>query len=301
MNTAIPLSVGVIQGLILVWPVLALALAYRLFDFPDISVEGSFLLGGAAFAVAAQAHWHPLAACAAAMLAGGLLGMTTGFIHSSLRLNKFLAGILVTAVAYSLALRVMGASNIGLLSYLGFFDWVRPINAKFHVGTHDVASLMLLAGILAILLTLLRLWFRARQGIKMRAASIGGTFAENAGLKRTAWLMAGLALTNALSGFGGALISMRQGFADISMNQGIIILALAALSLGERLMPRRSLHTVNFVLLSAVAGSVVYQVIVVYTIRVGVNPSDIKLITAAVVLGAICMRRPEQRLLSSEE
>jgi putative tryptophan/tyrosine transport system permease protein len=147
----------------------------------------------------------------------------------------------------------------------------------------------------------LYVWFQTRVGVKMRAASIGGTFAKNANLDRSGWLIAGLALTNAFCGLGGALLSMRQGFADISMNQGILILSLAALSLGERLLPPRNLDAVSFVLLSAITGSIIYQVIVVYTIRAGVNTSDIKLITAALVLGAIWLKRADQRLLTSEE
>lgn len=301
MNSGVPLSVGVIQGLIMVWPVLAFALSYRLLQFPDITVEGSFLIGAAVFGVAAKAGWSPIVASAAGMLAAGFLGAITGFLHAQMKINKFLAGILVSAAAYSIALRFMGASNIGLLSYQSFFEWIQPLNKALSSGSYDVAALVLLSAMTIVFGSVIYCWFHSRAGTKMRAASIGGTFAMNARIERLQWLMGGLALTNAFSGLGGALLSMRQGFADISMNQGVLILALAALSVGERIIPARKVAAVTFVLLSAIFGSMLYQVIVVYTIRAGVNTSDIKLITAVLVLAAIWLGRRDEPLLTSEE
>lgn len=285
------LSSGLLQGLVLVWPVLALAIAYRLFRFPDISVEGSFLLGAASFAVLARLQFHPLLAIAGGVVAGALVGSGTALLHGRFGINKFLAGILITSACYSIALRLMSGSNVGLLGYPGLFDLAEPFSRVLPATWPQVGDLVLCLAILAGCLLILSAAMRSRSGLKLRAGAIGGRFARNAGLSHTHSLVLGLATTGAISAFGGVLMSMRQGFADIGMNQGVLVLALASLSLGEGVLPSKKLDGLTFVLLAATSGSILYQILVLCTIKAGLNTADIKLITAALVLLIVCLRK----------
>lgn len=294
-----PLSIGILQGLILAWPVLALAIAFRLFQFPDISVEGSFLVGAATFAMLAQHYCHPAVAIMAGVCSGALVGASSALLHAWFGINKFLSGILVTSACYTLALRLMGSSNIGLLNYPGVFTWADSAQQAAPSLSKDTVSTLLCGMILLGSLGILFIAFRSRMGLKLRAAAVGGRFAVNAGLHHTVGLIAGLALTGAISAFGGALISMRQGFADLSMNQGVLVLALAGLSIGEAVLPAKRLPALALTLLAGVVGSMGYQVIVAFTIRIGFDSADLKIITSIVVVIAVCLRK--DRFLSSSE
>ena len=262
----VPLDIGLIMGLLLAWAVMALALAFRLLDFPDLTVEGSLSLGGAVFAVLHKGGAPMPVAMVCAILSGGVAGALTGFIHIRFKLNKFLAGIIVIAIAYSLSLRIMGASNIGLLQATSVFDFVEPLNKAFP-GSFHFGTIVLLVAFVILGSFLILYGLSTRHGIRLRVAGSNPDYARALGINVPMNVIAGLTITNCLAAFSGVLLSMYQGFTDISMGQGVLILALAAMTIGERVLPENYLPFHVFVFLAAVVGSVIYQVLVAYAVR----------------------------------
>lgn len=289
MNWLVPLDIGLVMGLLLAWAVLALTLGFRLLDFPDLTVEGSLPLGAAVFAVLHKGGMPMPLSIVCALLAGAAAGALTGFLYVRFKLNKFLAGIIVIAIAYSLSLRIMGASNIGLLQSTSVFDLVDSLNqgipGHLHLGT-----ILLLAGFIAVGGIALLWALATRRGVRLRVAGSNPEYAKSLGINVPLNMILGLAITNALAAFSGLLLTMHQGFADISMGQGVLILALAAMTIGERLLPEKHLPFHVFVFLAAIVGSVAYQVLVAYAVRAGLAPTDLKLATAIMVLAVVALR-----------
>jgi putative ABC transport system permease protein len=299
MSWLVPLDIGVSMGLTLAWSVLALALGLRLFSFPDLTVEGSLTLGAATFAVLVKGGAHPILAALAAMVAGAAAGALTGTIYARLKLNKFLAGILVVAICYTLSLRVMGGSNIGLLRILPFTEILDRLDARlgnpYHLGSILTFGLLLSLGAFTIIMMA-----ATRKGLSIRAAGSNPNYARGLGINVTFSLTLGLACTNALAALSGVLLSVRQGFADVGMGQGVLILALASIALGERLMPGRYFSYHTHVVFAAITGSLVYQIIVACAIRLGLAPTDLKMATAVLVLIVVAARSSRDRDLFSE-
>ncbi len=289
MSWLVPLDIGLVMGLLLAWAVLALALGFRLLDFPDLTVEGSLPLGAAVFAVLHKSGVPMPVSVIGALLAGAAAGALTGFLHVRFRLNKFLAGIIVIAIAYSLSLRIMGASNIGLLQLASIFDIAEPLNRNLPGRLHLGTILMLLGFI--VLGGVVLLWALAtRRGVRLRVAGSNPEYAKSLGINVPLNMILGLGITNALAAFSGLLLTMHQGFTDISMGQGVLILALAAMTIGERLLPEKHLPFHVFVFLAAIVGSIAYQVLVAYAVRAGLAPTDLKLATAIMVPAVVALR-----------
>jgi putative ABC transport system permease protein len=284
-----PLDIGLVMGLLLAWAVMALAMAFRLLNFPDLTVEGSLPLGAAVYAILQKSGMPMSVAMLCAVLSGGIAGALTGFIHVRFKLNKFLTGIIVIAITYSLSLRIMGASNIGLLQSATVFDFVEPLNNamhnNFHLGTISLLLIFLIFGFFLILYGL-----STRHGINLRVAGSNPDYAKALGINVPMNIIVGLAITNGLAAFSGVLLSMHQGFADIGMGQGVLILALAAMTIGERLLPEKHLPFNAFVLTAALLGSITYQILVAFAVRMGLAATDLKLATAVMVLVVVALR-----------
>ncbi len=288
MSLLVPFDIGLLMGLLMVWAVLALALGFRLLDFPDLTVEGSLPLGAAVFATFYKNGSPMIVAIGAAILTGGCAGALTAFLHVHFRLNKFLAGIIVVAISYSCSLRIMGSSNIGILQLRSLFDLVEGGNALIpgiHFGT-----ILLLIAILFLVGGGILFGLTSRFGLNMRVAGSNPDYARTLGINVPVNLVLGLAMTNALAAMSGVLLAMHQGFVDVGMGQGVLILALAAMTLGERLFPEKWLPFHAYVFSSAILGSILYQVLVAYAVRAGLNPTDLKLATALAVLGVVALK-----------
>lgn len=299
MNLFVPLDIGLVMGLLMAWAVLGLALGFRLLDFPDLTVEGSLPLGAAVFAVLHKSGSSIPISVLFAVIVGGLAGALTGFLYVRFRLNKFLAGIIVVAISYSCSLRIMGASNIGLLQSTSIFDFVVPVNnilPGFHAGT--IALLV----VFVVLGGALALWgLTTHSGLRLRVAGSNPNYAKSLGINVPLNMVVGLAATNGMAALSGALLTMHQGFVDVGMGQGILILALAAMTIGERILPERRLPFHAFVFCAAILGSVVYQVLVAYAVRAGLEPTDLKLATAVLVLIVVAFRVARDGDLFSEQ
>jgi len=289
MDLLAPLDIGFSTGLIYAFPVIALAVAFRVLAFPDITIEGSFPLGAATCGVLVKNGTPLPLAVGAGLVAGAAAGCLTAFFHVRFKLNKLLAGIIVVAITYTLCRRVMGASNIGLLTEPSLFDLVKPwdnlATGRFHAGT--VALLGTIVAILGIVATA---GLSSRPGLRLRVAGANPEYARSLGIQVPLNMIVGLALTNSLAAMGGILAAMNQGFADVGMGQGVLILALAAMTIGEKLIPEKHLSYQRYVLLAAISGAIVYQALVSYALRLGLAATDLKLATAVLVLVVIAFR-----------
>jgi putative tryptophan/tyrosine transport system permease protein len=289
MSWVLPLDIGLVMGLILAWPVLGFAGAFRFFNFPDLTLEGSFPTGAAVCGVVLLHGWPVSFAILAAAAVGACLGALTAFIHSRLGVNKFLAGIIVVAISYTADLRIMDAPNLGLIQTPSIFNLVDPLNDEIGINL-QVGTILLLASCLAVGCCILLACTKTKGGMRLRVAGSNPVYARSLGISAPAMLMTGLAIANALVAGSGALLAMYQGFSDVGMGQGILILALASMSIGERLVPERHLSIPVFVIISAALGSIVYEVLIAYALRLGLAATDLKLATAVFVLLVIALR-----------
>lgn len=283
------------NGLILALLALGVLISFRVLAFRDLTVDGSITLGGAAAAILLVKGWSPWSATAAAFLVGMAAGATTGLLHTKLKINGLLAGILVMTALYSVNLHVMGKSNLPLLSERTLFsspgdadgsnDDLATVNvAGWDVPSRDLRILAQIAVIIAIAGFALLAFFKTNLGLALRATGDNSQMICAQGVD-VGWMMTlGLALSNGLVALAGALLVQYQGFADVQMGIGMVVWGFASVILGETLVGSRQL---GLLLCGAVMGSVLFRLLVAIALRQGLNPNDLKLATALFVLAAL--------------
>lgn len=268
MNILNALESGLMQGIIFYPLVLSLALSYRLLKFPDISIEGTFALGGAAFGVILSDTNSYYLAIPAAMLFSAIAGGVTGLLHYYLRINKFLAGIIVVTALYSVIVRIIGGSNISLLNF-------NLATSYLHL-TYLIASILVSMGAY--------FFYASYYGIKIRGASINPGLSKNLGHQTGLFLAIGLSFNNAIAALAGVYFSLDAGFSDLKIGQGALIVALAALAIGERLIPKNKVSILFYIILSAASGSIFYQTLWAFALQLNIQASDLKILSAIIVI-----------------
>lgn len=284
-------------GLILALLALGVFISFRIFEFPDITADGSITLGVAVAAVMLVAGSDPLVATAAAFGAGAVAGATTGVIHTRFGINKLLSGILVMTALYSINLHIMGRSNVPVLDEATVASSAEraaaslaggPILPVFgwEVSARD-AGLLIVALVAAVVVAvLLYVFLRTNVGTAMQAAGDNAQMIRALGVNVENMIIMGLALSNGLIALSGALLTQYQGFADIQMGIGMVVWGLASIIIGEALVGTRQL---GFLITGAVMGSVLFRLLVAIALRGGLDPNDLKLITAAFVFAALVL------------
>lgn len=276
-------SQGILWGIM----VLGVFITYKLLDIADLTVDGSFALGGSVCAVLVVAGVDPLIAIVAAMLAGMLAGAVTGFLHTVFEIPAILAGILTQIALWSVNLRIMGKSNTPLLQLDTIFS--RMTEAT---GLSTNAGSIIVGLIVAVLIIALLYWFFGTEiGSALRATGNNEDMIRALGVSTAKTKMIALMLSNALVGLSGGLICQSQKYADIGMGTGAIVIGLAAIVIGEvlgRLTPGK-LTGFKSRLVSAVAGSVVYFLIRAIVLQMGMDANDMKLLSAIIVALALCV------------
>jgi putative ABC transport system permease protein len=285
-------------GLILALLALGVYLSFRIFNFPDITADGSITLGAAVTATLLVHHVSPALATLAGFGAGVLAGMATGLLHTKFKINSLLSGILVMTALYSVNLHVMGKSNVPLLNEttlasqaegLGM-KWLHlGVDAELHVfgwtvGLRDAATLLAMLLLVAGLGLLLYLFFRTNLGTAMRATGDNPQMIRALGVSVDFIIILGLALSNGLIALAGSLLAQYQGFADVQMGIGMVVWGLASVIIGEALVGS---SRIGLLITGAVIGSVLFRLLVAIALRWGLNPNDLKLITAAFVFVAL--------------
>jgi len=269
---------GLLQGLILSLLVTGVMVPFRLLNFPDLTSEGAYPLGGALCASLIVAGIHPAFALGAACICAGLLGTGTAIIHIKYKINTLLAGIILSTMVYSVNLRAMGKPNLALFELPSLFN---------DLSSGLFSQIIILLIINVIILTALYLFLNTEKGLRFRAVGLNPKFAERQGINLNKTIIAGLFLGNALSGLAGGLLVQIQGYADIAIGVGIVIHALAAMMIGEKIVGTNS--TLKLVIAPFI-GSIIYQQIQGIALIAGLAPSDLKLLTGAIVLGIIAIR-----------
>lgn len=291
-------------GLILSLLALGVFISFRIFSFPDITTEGSITLGGAVTGVLLVAQVDPVVATGASFVAGAAAGATTGLLHTRFRINGLLAGILVMTALYSVNLHVMGKSNLPLLSERTFATMAESAAVSilgatsatvfgWDLAARDIAALVLAFTAATVVGTLLYVFFRTNLGTAMQAAGDNAQMIRALGVNVDTMIVLGLALSNGLVATAGGLLTQYQGFADVQMGIGMVVWGLASLIIGEALVGVRDL---GFVIIGAIMGSVLFRLIVALALRGGLNPNDLKLITAVFVFVALVLPGFLQRL-----
>jgi putative tryptophan/tyrosine transport system permease protein len=270
-------------GLIFSLMALGVYLTFRILDFPDLTVDGSFTTGGAVAAAMITSQISPLLSTVTAILVGCLTGVFTGLLHTKGKINALLAGILTAIALYSINLRIMGKANIPLLNQETILS---QINAIFQsLFSTESFAILIGMGILVILSKFLIDWFlRTEIGLCIRATGNNPRMIRSFSVNTDNMIILGLAVSNGFVALGGALWAQYQGFADISMGIGAIIIALASVIIGEVLFGNRSIAVAT---LAVIGGAIVYRLVVAIALRVGLNPSDMKLMTASIVILAL--------------
>jgi putative ABC transport system permease protein len=273
-------------GLVYAFVAMAVYLSFRVLDFPDLTVDGSFPLGAAVAAVALIGGWNPWPATGFACLAGGLAGFVTAFVSVRFGILHLLASILTMIALFSINLRIMGRPNVAVLNQATI---ITPFYGR---GLADYlvrpAFLLVLVLIGAVLLSL---FLKSDRGLAMRATGANPRMARAQGVRIGVNIMAGVALSNALVALAGALFAQTNGFADVTSGLGTIVVGLAAVIIGETLMPRVGIFVA---IIGCVLGSVLYRLAIQFALNLdflGLTASDLNLATALLVLVTLILPR----------
>ncbi len=271
---------SVAQGLI--WGLMALGvfITFRLMDLADMTVDGSFATGGACAAILILSGWPACAALLAAVAAGVLAGTVTGLLHTRLGIPAILAGILTQFALYSINLHIMGgftgAANLS----------VNPDQYRLLISLRDIPG-AILTGLLAaaVIVAVLYWYFGTEQGSAIRATGSNPAMSRAQGINTDTMKVLGLAISNGLVSLAGGLMAQYQGFSDINMGRGSIVIGLAAVIIGEALCDAVFRKRANFVVRLAfiVIGGVAYYLVVGVVLWLRLPSNDLKLFTAAVV------------------
>ncbi len=257
-------------------------LTFRVLDFPDLTVEGSFPLGAAVAAKLMVSGVDAWTSTAVAIVAGCIAGLATAFLNLKLRILHILAGILTAIALYSINLRIMDRPNIGLLTVDTVYTYVEKLGVP-----SLYAPLVLLAVVVVVCKILVDLFLSTGFGLALRAAGANPRMARANGINVDAMIVIGLAMANGLTALSGALFAMMLGAADVSMGIGVIVVALAAVIGGTALMPSRVIWRLT---LACVLGSVLYRLAIAFALSTGtfgLTASDVNVVTAVLVALAL--------------
>ncbi|MCL6416862.1 ABC transporter permease [Aestuariirhabdus sp. Z084] len=274
------IETGLLFGLV----ALGVYISFRILDFPDLTVDGSFPLGAAISATAIVAGINPWLATAMALGGGALAGALTAWLNVRLKILHLLASILVMIALYSINLRIMGKPNVALLGETTLLtpveNWAMPYYFSIPLA---------FTGVVALTMVLVTLFLKSEIGLSMRATGANDRMARAHGVA-TGWItIVGMALANALVALAGSLFAQSQGSADVTMGVGVIVIGLAAVIGGEAIMSTR---TVVLAVVACVLGAILYRLAIAFALNadfIGLKAQDLNLITAALVTIAIVL------------
>jgi len=266
------------QGLAYALVALGIMISFRILAFPDLTVDGSFVLGGAVVARMIVLGYQPLIGIVLAIFIGFAAGCATGLLNTRLKINSLLAGILIMTILYSVNLRVMGRSNIPLINYVTLFTPFEQMEMRW-------LSIVLFFGLIVFAGKFLTdLFLHTQIGLAMRATGDNEQMIRTLGVNTDNMTVLGLGISNAFVALSGALVAQDQGFADIGMGIGMIVAGLAAIIIGETMLRARSVGMNTF---AAILGSFIYRLTITIGLWLGLAPTDLKMATGAMVILAL--------------
>ena len=282
---------SVSEGLIFGFIAIGVFITFRVLSFPDLTVDGSFVTGGSVAAVMIAAGYNPFLATIAALFAGLVAGTITALLNTLLKINALLSGILMMVSLYSINLRIMHGANIPLIRSITIFDSVAHF---FSIKRNSVLIIYTLI-ILAVIVFLILNWFlRTEIGLALRASGDNEQMVRGLGSDTNKNLLLGCAISNGLVALGGSLVAQSQGFCDVNMGIGMIVMGLAAVIIGEGVLHPRGIAEILF---ACFVGTFIYRLFITIVLRLGLTPGDLKLITAILVVFVIAVPYIKKRLL----
>ncbi len=277
MYRVLPISLE--QGLAYALVALGIVISVRVLAFPDLTVDGSFALGGAVVARLIMEGVPPIYGILIAVISGFLAGCFTAVLNTRLKINSLLAGILVMTILYSVNLRIMGRSNIQLLTVETLLTPLENLEINRFI---PIIAFFLVVSFGVKILT--DMFLHTQIGFAMRATGDNEQMIRALGVNTDHMTVLGLGISNAFVALSGALVAQDQGFADIGMGIGMIVAGLASIIIGETLIGRKSVGRIT---LAAIVGSIVYKLIIAIGLRLGLAPTDLKMATGAMVILAL--------------
>ncbi|QQU06036.1 ABC transporter permease [Moraxella osloensis] len=284
------------SGLIFALVALGVYISFRVLDFPDLTADGSFPLGGAVAGVAIIADVNPWLACIFGMLAGGVAGLVTAWLHVKLGILQLLSSILVMVALYAVNLRIMQAPNLPLLGEPTIFgELVTDSNGYW-------MRCVVIGGVVIAAKFFLDWFFSTEMGLAMRATGSNLRMSQAQGIATSRSILLGMAISNGLIALAGAIFVQTQGGADISIGVGTIVIGLAAVIIGETIIPAKKMLWIT---LSAIVGAILYKFFIQIalsndTLRaIGFGPQDVNLVTALLVVIALILPKIKSKILSN--
>lgn len=267
------------QSLVFAIMVLGVYISFRILNFPDMTVDGTFPLGAAISAKLLTLGVNPYLTLLVALVAGAAAGAVTGLIHVKLKVKDLLAGILVMTALYSVNLRVMEKSNIPL------FEEDNIFNTEYSMMITIVVLILISKFLLDYLL-------KTKFGFALKALGDNENLIVSLGLNEEKYKIYGLMIANSFVAFSGAVLAQYQGFADVGMGTGIIVIGLASIIIGDTLFgKRRRLAGTTIVII----GSILYRGVIAVTLSMGMNASDLKLITSVIVIIILWIQKQKDK------
>jgi putative tryptophan/tyrosine transport system permease protein len=273
---------GLVQGLLLAFIAYGVMIPFRILHFSDLVGEGAYPLGGALCAWGMINGASPVIALILAMVGSGSMGLITGFLYTRFHMNGLLSGIILSAMAYSANLRLLGGPNVPL------FDCPTLFNTKVGLSSSTIKGLGILGILLALLLIVFGFFLKTEYGLRLRAVGFNPEFSRRQSVRVPKYRMGGLFVASCFTGLGGGLVVQFQNYMDVGMGIGIVIHGLAALMMGEMFLGSKSIY---HILLAPLAGALVYQQTQGMVLSLGLAPSDLKFFTGLMVLGMMAFQR----------
>lgn len=281
------------SGLIYALMALGVLISFRILDFPDLTADGSFPLGGAVAGICIVAGINPWLACVFGMIAGMIAGMMTAWLHVKLGILHLLAGILMMTALYSINLRIMNAPNLPLLGQPTVFTPLIDGGNGFWV------RVAVIAGVVLVVKLALDWFFTTEMGLSMRATGSNLRMAQAQGINTPWIIILGMAISNGLIALSGALFVQTQGFADVSMGIGTIVIGLAAVIIGEAVL---SAKRIFWMTLAVVFGAILYRLFIQIALSsellrgIGFKSQDLNLVTAFLVIIVLMLPKIKAKL-----
>lgn len=259
------------QGLLFSLVAIAVYITYKILDFPDMSVDGTFPMGAAISAALLVQGVNPWLSIIVAAIGGGIAGGITGFLHVKLKIDNLMAGILMMIGLYSINLRIMGKANVPLFNVPNLFKTAAPI--------------IIIIVMLAVVKLLFDLYMKTKSGFLLMAVGDNEQVVSSLGVNKDLVKILGLVISNALAALAGALTAQYQGFSDVGMGTGTVVMGLAAVIIGSSLFEKVSFIKATTL---SILGAVIYKAAIALVLKFGLNANDLKLMTAVIVVIALC-------------
>lgn len=266
------------QGLIFGIMVLGVYITYKILDFPDLSVDGTFPLGAAVTALCLTNGLDPFLSMLLATLAGGVAGYITGFLHVKLKITNLLSGIIVMTGLYSINLKIMGKPNTSFFNVKSIFSLGIP---EIKMFDYNMTPLLIIIAVTVIVKVCLDLYLSTKAGFILRATGDNPQLVTSLGVDIGKTKMLGVAISNGLVALSGSLYAQYQSYSDVGMGVGIVVIGLASIIIGEAIFKRIGFFKATF---AALVGAIIYRYCIAIALKAGLPADDLKLVTSLIVI-----------------